>query len=570
MRRGLWNPGTERGDAGASAWSDGSHGGEHPGRHKYVVDEAMIARHAGATQVAPMLAKVLQMARIPAGAVDPEGCGGAYWRDMPVSVDLVLANRAYLDHESPRWADSPSTAGSGGLLAAVRPIISPWDGTRGTTWIGAGLGRYDREWTDARGFEILETSRGPVRHRRLYFGSSTWSGHYAEVSNSFLWPLVHLVREDLPKVTGYYPAPAEPGTGDWASYVAVNTAFAEAAAEEGTARTAWVHDYQLSLVPRLLRERGFRGRIGFFLHTPFPSLEVAQPYLRGRSGECFWEVVRGMLGADVAGFQSLHDLARFVAAATRLPGVTLERGGVRVDGRFVRCGSYPVGIDIDDVLTVAKSAPVPERASTARAAGLPLVVGLERGDFTKGIPERLRALVAAYRAGARFAYVGIAAPTREGVRAYEALEAVIEREGSRAQEAAFAAGCPFVNVRANVGWRDVVALQREADVVFTSSLADGQNLVPLQAAIAQSVRPPGERGVIITGRDAGVASAYAGFEADGLAVVDPLDEVAMVGALGAALEARPGRISDRLIGAVKGRDALAWATNFLRDLEDAC
>ena len=106
--------------------------------------------------------------------------------------------------------------------------------------------------------------------------------------------------------------------------------------------------------------------------------------------------------------------------------------------------------------------------------------------------------------------------------------------------------------------------------MFTSSLADGQNLVPLQAAIAQSVRPARERGVIITGRDAGVASAYAGFEADGLAVVDPLDEGQMVRALGEALKARPGRISDRLIAEVRARDALAWATRFLKDLEDAC
>ena len=79
---------------------------------------------------------------------------------------LILANRAYLDHESPRWADSPSSAGNGGLLAAVRPVIAPWDGRSGTTWIGAGLGRFDREWTDDRGFELIETPRGPLRHRR--------------------------------------------------------------------------------------------------------------------------------------------------------------------------------------------------------------------------------------------------------------------------------------------------------------------------------------------------------------------------------------------------------------------
>lgn len=489
---------------------------------------------------------------------------------MPTSVDLILANRAYLDHESPRWADSPSTAGSGGLLAAVRPIISPWDGSRGTTWIGAGLGRYDREWTDSRGFELLETTRGPLRHRRLFFGTSTWAGHYAEVSNSFLWPLLHLVREDLPRVTGYYPAPAAPSPGDWASFAAVNSAFADAAVEEPGAPTAWVHDYQLTLAPRMMRERGFRGPIGFFLHTPFPSTEVAQPYLQGDASTSFCEIIRGMLGADLVGFQSANDLARFVSAATRLPGIARESGGLLVEGRFVRCSTYPVGIDIDDVLSVATAERSPERARAAREAGIPLVAGLERGDFTKGIPERLRAMASAYRAGARFAYVGIAAPTREGVAAYEALNAAIDREAARAQAAAFASGCPFVNVRANVGWRDVVALQREADVVFTSSLADGQNLVPLQAAIAQSVRDPALRGVIISGRDAGVASAYPGFESDGLVPVDPLDEDAMVQTLLRALRAEPGRISERLITSVRDHDALAWATAFLNDLEATC
>ena len=107
---------------------------------------------------------------------------------------LILANRAYLDHETPRSAGSTSSGGNGGLLATLRPVIEPWDGTSGTTWIGAGLGQFDSEWTDARGFELIETPRGTLRHRRLFFPNATWQGHYAEVSNSFLWPLVHLVR----------------------------------------------------------------------------------------------------------------------------------------------------------------------------------------------------------------------------------------------------------------------------------------------------------------------------------------------------------------------------------------
>ncbi len=489
---------------------------------------------------------------------------------MPPSLDLILANRAYLDHEAPRWADSPTQAGSGGLLVAVRPVIQPWDGERGTTWIGAGMGRYDREWTDENGYELIATPRGPLRHRRLFFSNAAWRGHYGEVSNSYIWPLFHLVRADLPLVTGYYPAPATPAKADWDAHVAVNRSFAAAAAEASSAEVCWVHDYQLTLVPQMLRESSFAGRIAYFLHTPFPNMEVAARYLRGESASYFRAMVAGILGADLAGFQSTADVQRFVAAAVACCGARAVPDGVEIDGRFVFCGSFPVGIDPEEVLAVARTAASPIRVREARDANLPIVVGLERGDFTKGIPERLRAVATAYRGGQRFAYIGIAAPTREGVAAYDDLETTIEREAARAREAAFWAGCPFTQVRANVGWNDVVALQRDASVVFTSSLADGQNLVPFQTAIAQSLRPAGERGVIVAGRDAGVCHTFAGFENDGLVPVDPLDAAAMTTALTEALSGRPGRISDRLISEVRRLDALSWATGFLSNLEVPC
>ena len=483
---------------------------------------------------------------------------------------LILANRAFLDHESPRWADSPTTAGSGGLLVAVRPIIQPWDGERGTTWIGAGMGRYDREWTDSRGFELLETNKGNLRHRRLYFGSSTWQGHYADVANSFLWPLFHLVRYDLPVKTGYYPVPAPPTAADWRSFFAVNTAFADAAAEETEAPWCWIHDYQLALVPGLLRDREFKAPIGFFLHTPFPDIDVAAPYLQGSGGESFRRIVEGLLGADLLGFQTPDDATRFSHAAVTLAGATPVEGGVRFQDHVVGVRAFPVGIDVEDVLSVARTAATPPRVTLAREAGLPLVVGLERGDFTKGIPERLGAVAAAFRKGGRFAYLGIAAPTREGVKAYEALDAAVEHAAHAAREAAHEAGGSFAHVRANVGWADVVALQREADVVFTSSLADGQNLVPLQTAIAQSLRPPEVRAVVISGRDAGASSSYGEFVGQGLAIADPLDPDELRDTLCAALLGRPGRISDDFVHAVETRDALSWATGFLTTLEDQC
>jgi trehalose-6-phosphate synthase len=488
---------------------------------------------------------------------------------MAARADLILVNRAFMDHEAPRWADSPTEAGNGGLLAAVRPVIQPWDGERGTTWIGAGRGRFDREWTDERGFELIDTARGPLKHRRLYFSNATWQAHYGEVANSFFWPLLHLVREPLPERTGYYPRPVPPAPDDWNAYRTVNLAFATAALDDTSAETCWVHDYQLALAPEMLRRRGFGGRIGFFLHTPFPDHELAARYLDEAGAAAFAEFVLGILGADLVGLQTERDVARLGRAAA-LCGATLEPGGLRLGSRLVRLGAYPVGIDIEDVLAVARGAPTPSRVTTTREAGLPLVVGLERADFTKGIPERLAAVAAVMRAGRPFAYLGIAAPTREGVRAYEGLDGAIQRVATQAREAALAVGGWFSQVHAVVGWRDVVALQRDADVVFTSSLADGLNLVPLQAAIAQSERPATERAVVITGRDAGVASAFAGFEEDGLVPVDPLDPRAMEHVLVEALEGRPGRVSDRFVDEVRRRDAIAWATRFLTDLEAGC
>ncbi len=115
---------------------------------------------------------------------------------------------------------------------------------------------------------------------------------------------------------------------------------------------------------------------------------------------------------------------------------------------------------------------------------------------------------------------------------------------------------------------EVLALMREADVLFTASLADGMNLVPLQTAIAQTSRPQPQRGIILVGRDAGVASAYADFAEDGLVPFDPLDAEDTARALDEALHGRPGRISDRLIRAIRERDAPAWGLSFLAALTE--
>lgn len=478
---------------------------------------------------------------------------------------LILANRSYLDHATPRRDDYVPTPGAGGLVAALHSVIESWGPGRGTTWIGAGRGAYDQEWCDTDGFELLDTPRGPLRHRRLFFDQQAWTAHYDTVSNSFLWPLLHLSHLPLPELTGYFPEPVSPSASEWRAYRAVNASFAAAASQEKGAGICWIHDYHLALTPSELRTRLFGGRIGFFLHTPFPDLDLARRYLDSAGLLFFTEWLEGCLGADLVGFQTEGNLVRFELAAMMLCGFAPVRGGLQRGNRFVATGVFPVGIDPLEV-DAADDINLPVLQG-AQGEGVPLVVGLERCDYTKGIPERLLAVGDAYRAGARFDYVGVAAPTREGVAAYRALGERIERASAEVESAAKQAGGRFLQVREQSDWNGVVSLLRRADVVLTSSLADGMNLVPIQAIVAQSRRPASERGIVFTGEHAGVATV--GQRHEGLAAVDPFDREQFSTAIREAVNGRLPRVSDSLISRVRRNDAEAWVDHFLDALGTA-
>ncbi len=473
---------------------------------------------------------------------------------------VIVANRAYADHDTPDGAPPTGTA-VGGLVAVLRPAAG-----EGTAWVGAGRGRYNRERVDDRGEEWLSTPSGQLRHRRVFFAEEEWRGFYELASNAFLWPLLHLVRP-FPQLTAYFPPPLTPTTEAWSAYRRANEAYAESAASMD-AEHAWVHDYQLGLVPVKLREAGYRGAIGFFLHTPFPEWEIAQQFLDEQGRACFAEWLRGLLAADLVGVQSPADARRLLRAAAALAGARETDGGLRADGRFVAVEAHPVGPDADAVEGPARAAPDPRWLAELRATGLPLVVGLERGDYTKGIPERLRAVATLLHRGRRFIHVGAEAPTRSTVPGYEALASAIRDASAEAARTAAAAGVPFELRREALPWEEVVALLRAADVLVAASLADGMNLVPLQTALAQAMRPAEARAVLVVGADTGVAAAYGPeFAGAGFVAVDPLDERALADAIGAALDGRPGRISDAFAQTVRRRDARAWASRYLNRLE---
>jgi trehalose-6-phosphate synthase len=485
---------------------------------------------------------------------------------MSPTADLILANRAYIDHNVPPDGGEPPPAGTGGLLVAVSPTISR-DGS--TTWIGVGRGAFDREWTDPGGRErIALAGGGTLAHRRLFFDDKIWAGHYAETANGFFWPLFHLVRAPLPRITSYFPRPVAPSEAAWSAFRGVNQAFAEASLSEGRRESCWIHDYQLGLVPRFARELGYPGRIGFFLHTPFPALDVALQFVDGQAEWQFAEWIRGVLGADLAGFQTRADVARFREAAIKLGLAEPDGEQLRVGARRVTVAAFPVGIDVAATIADGVGGELPSVVRQAGDFARPLLIGLERADYTKGIPERLRAIAALYREGLAFSYVGIASPTREGVAAYQRFQAEVDTL-TRECEALAPPGGLFVNTAMALPFSQVLALLRTADIVCTSSLADGMNLVPLQAVAMQSALPQSERGVVLTGQDAGVASAFAGFENDGLVPFDPLDHPAFVQTLRRALGGTLPSISDRLVEAVRANDATRWGERYLVALQEA-
>lgn len=473
---------------------------------------------------------------------------------------IILANRAYLDHDAPPGQPAPARV-SGGLVAALAPVVGS-----GTLWIGAGRGRFDREFVDREGFEELRTPRGALRHRRLFFEEEIWRGHYAEAANGFLWPLLHLVRP-FPRLTSYFPVPCTPSAAAWAQHEAVAAAFAEAALSAQGERV-WVHDYQLGLVPGLLRERGFTGMLGFFLHTPFPNLAAVREVCDDGAIERFGRWLRSLFASDLVGVQSPADAMRLYEAAVELLGAeALGDGRLRLTGHVVAVEPIPVGVNAEDV-EAHRGEPEPAWLAELRARGLPLVVALERADYTKGIPERLRAVAAAYARGARFVHVAFEAPTRAGVPAYERLRQELAGATDAARRAAEAARAAFLEEERALPWHEVVALLRTADVVLAPSLADGMNLVPLQAVVAQGPKEPSRRATVLVGRDAGAASVYAGRETDGFVPVDPLDTERFASEIIEALDGRPGRISDRLVAEVRRNDARTWARRFLNRLEE--
>ena len=359
----------------------------------------------------------------------------------------------------------------------------------GGVWIGwPGELQLDSEQRSE-----LNERLGDLRAQAVYLTEDEINEYYENMANGVLWPLFHYLIDQLPD-----------DLGDWNVFRSVNEKFARAVIDEyRPGDMIWVQDYHLVLVPAMLRKALPQARIGFFLHVPFPSSEVFS-VLPWRE-----EILRGLIGADLIGFHTPGYLRHFTTSLRRVLGVEVDVDRLWDGDRQVRVGVFPMGID---------SAGWAERAETdevaRQLAGLreesgdrKIIIGIDRLDYTKGIPRRLLAIDRLFADHPdlcdRARVIQVTVPSREHVEQYaEFKRRIDEMVGRINARHATATWVPIHHLYRSISPDEVCALYRAADVMLVNPVRDGMNLVAKEFVAART----DEDGVLILSEFAGAAT----------------------------------------------------------------
>jgi trehalose 6-phosphate synthase len=454
---------------------------------------------------------------------------------------VVVANRLPVDRiEHPDgtsdWRPSP-----GGLVTALEPVMHNHHGA----WVG---------WHGAPDEELAGFENDGLQLVPVCLSSNEVAEYYEGFSNATLWPLYHDVI-----------VPPEFHREWWDSYVTINRRFAVQTAKVAAhGAVVWVQDYQLQLVPRMLRELRPDLRIGFFLHIPFPPTELFLQ-LPWRD-----QILEGLLGADLVGFQLTGGAQNFVRLVRSRLGLETRRDQiVTPDGRTVLARAYPIAIDTAGFHALAASEEAGNRAvELRRDLGEPkiLLLGVDRLDYTKGLLERLRAfgeLVAEGKVSADEAVlVQLAIPSRERVDQYRQLRDDIDRLVGRINGEVGRIGRPPITyLHTSYPREEMAALYRAADVMVVTPLRDGMNLVAKEYVACRQA----DDGALVLSEFAGAAA-----ELRQAYLVNPHDINGLKDRIMQAVndstrnKARRMRAMRRT---VEIHDIDRWASTFLRDLD---
>ncbi|MBC7789173.1 MAG: bifunctional alpha,alpha-trehalose-phosphate synthase (UDP-forming)/trehalose-phosphatase [Anaerolineae bacterium] len=428
----------------------------------------------------------------------------------------------------------------GGLSSGLR---APHERSGGL-WVGwpGGLDGLDQ---DAR--RDVDRQLEKLRTVPIQLDALEVAVFYERISNAVLWPICHDRIDRLPlRVDG------------WDVYESVNARYADAVAEHyRPGDVIWVHDYQLLRVPALLRQRIPEARIGFFLHIPFPNPEIFFTLPTRHS------LVEGVMGADLVGFQTRRFLGHFRAALRRL--FSLEASVESVvpwGGRQVRLGVFPIGVDAADFSRRAETSAVKAKVVEYRAPGQRLLVGVDRLDYTKGIPRRLlaveRLLTVHPEWRERVRLIQVAVPSRDRVDAYRRIRREVDALVGRINGAfATPTWTPIHYIYRSVPSDVLLALYRAADVMLVTPLRDGMNLVAKEFAASRV----DEEGVLVLSEFAGAAE-----ELPDALLVNPYDVDGTAEEIHRALTME-GAVRQRRMRALRAtvleHDVHRWSTSIL-------
>jgi trehalose 6-phosphate synthase len=467
---------------------------------------------------------------------------------------VVVSNREPYLHAFTNTGRIVATPATGGVAVALDALMRERSGV----WIAHGAGTADRAVVNAQDKVRVPVANPAYDLRRLWLDGPTFSAYYNGFANDGLWPLCHLVD-----VRPHFR------TADWAAYREVNERFAIAVADEiGTTDTpVFIQDYHLALVAPELRARKPGVRTALFWHIPWPYPD--------RLRICPWrqELLRGLLANDLVAFQLERDRRNFLLAVEEELGAEAEpeRSRVVYRGHPTTVVAVPIGVDYDRIQAIAAGASLAAEQARLRdlfqlRAGI-IGIGVDRLDYTKGIPERLAAVeeVLTRRPDLRGAltFVQIGVPSRSEVGSYAAIEAEIGRlvTDINARHAADGQPPAIVYHKAPLGIASLVALYRLADFCVVSSLHDGMNLVAKEFVAARD----DEDGVLVLSALAGAAH-----ELQDALIINPYDVDGFADALLTAIDLPPAERRRRMQAmrrVVAGRNVFDWASDILEGLE---
>ena len=461
---------------------------------------------------------------------------------------VVVSNRlpAALKHEDGRWQ---VRQGSGGLVTALAPVLR----NRGGVWIGWS-GASDPD-VDVKGLLSDFSAEAGYDLYTVPLTRQEVDDYYFGFSNEIIWPLFH----DLQSRCRFHPR-------YWRAYLDVNFKFAETVARKTTPDDyIWIQDYHLMHQAFFLKSMGVKRNIGFFLHIPFPTPDIFMK-LPWR-----WKVIQALTEYDLLGFQTVQDRRNFVRCLRRLmPEIRVEGRGavvtVNMGNRSFRLGAFPISIDYNQFSNMAKQDNVKRMAFELKEAlrHRTIILGVDRLDYTKGIPERIRSIQTLLRQypdlKGKVNFIQIAVPSREEVNEYKELRQEIEQLVGRVNgEFSMPGWVPVHYHYRNLPHEKLVAYYAAADIALITPLRDGMNLVAKEYCACNN----SGNGVLVLSEFAGAAAqlqrnAY---------LVNPYDMEGIAKALHRAyhwgLEERKRSMS-RLRDQVRRNNIFWWVDSFLQ------